>query len=262
MFHAHGVGEHVHDHASGAVHAHDHAHDAAASGTTALLNPHAAWFALISVIVKEWLYRATTTVAREEHSPVLHANALHHRSDALTSAVALGSILGSAAGAPILDPLGGLLVSFFILQQGASLSRTAFLELLDKGVDVGTRRSVEKIVGELVDDVKLLGVRNVRGVKSGGLSHMDLTLIVPPTMTVRDSHSIELAVRERVMAQRKEVRELKVHMHALEEGEVLAPPGDGEHDHGHKEWSGVSAREAAGTKRVPGVGSDFGRDGC
>lgn len=176
MFHAHGVGEHVHDHAHG--HAHDLAAaaaaaagtDASSSATTAttLLNPHAAWFALISVIVKEWLYRATTQVAKEEHSPVLHANALHHRSDALTSAVALGSILGSAAGAPILDPLGGLLVSFFILQQGASLSRTAFLELLDKGVDAGTRRSVERIVGELVDDVKLLGVRNVRGVKSGG----------------------------------------------------------------------------------------------
>lgn len=42
----------------------------------AVLNPHAAWFALASVVVKEWLYRVTNKVADEEHSPVLRANAL------------------------------------------------------------------------------------------------------------------------------------------------------------------------------------------
>lgn len=169
LFHSHGTGaEHAHAHDHGSLAGvSDHGHDHAATAT-ALLNPHAAWFALISVIIKEWLYRATTKVANEEHSPVLHANALHHRSDALTSGVALASILGSAAGAPILDPLGGLLVSFFILQQGLGLSRTALLELLDKGVDQGTRKAVSEIVQELVDGEKLLGVRNVRGVKSGG----------------------------------------------------------------------------------------------
>jgi divalent metal cation (Fe/Co/Zn/Cd) transporter len=41
----------------------------------AILNPHAAWFALASVLVKEWLYRLTNKVAAEEHSPVLKANA-------------------------------------------------------------------------------------------------------------------------------------------------------------------------------------------
>lgn len=70
LFHSHGPSALPHDHGAG----HDIAHSHAEAG--AILNPHAAWFALVSVAVKEWLYRLTTKVAQEEHSPVLKANAL------------------------------------------------------------------------------------------------------------------------------------------------------------------------------------------
>lgn len=65
-------------------HAHEHS-----------LDPNAAWFALVGVVAKEWLYRATKKVAHEESSPVLFANAYHHRSDAYSSLVALVAILGT-----------------------------------------------------------------------------------------------------------------------------------------------------------------------
>jgi len=92
-----------------------------------------------------------------------------HRADALTSLVALTSILGSSLGGyTFLDPLGGLAVSFFILSQGLRLSKTAFFELLDAGVDAKTQKKIEDIALGLVDGQELLGIRNVRGVKSGG----------------------------------------------------------------------------------------------
>lgn len=71
MFHSHGPSAipHDHDHVGTAI---AHTYDAPA----AVLNPHAAWIALASVIVKEWLYRVTNRVAKAEHSPVLKANAL------------------------------------------------------------------------------------------------------------------------------------------------------------------------------------------
>ena len=68
MFHSHGPSALPHEHGDG--HVHDH------GGHDAVLNPHAAWFALASVVIKEWLYRLTDRVAKEEHSPVLRANAL------------------------------------------------------------------------------------------------------------------------------------------------------------------------------------------
>jgi divalent metal cation (Fe/Co/Zn/Cd) transporter len=74
LFHSHGPSAIGHDHAHGAV---EHTHEAVkAAADGAILNPHAAWFALASVAVKEWLYRLTNRVAAEEHSPVLKANAL------------------------------------------------------------------------------------------------------------------------------------------------------------------------------------------
>nr|XP_018259931.1 mitochondrial protein with role in iron accumulation [Kwoniella dejecticola CBS 10117]OBR82089.1 mitochondrial protein with role in iron accumulation [Kwoniella dejecticola CBS 10117] len=211
----------------------------------AILNPHAAWFALGSVVIKEWLYRVTNKVAAQEHSPVLKANALHHRADALTSLVALTSILGSSIGGyHFLDPLGGIAVSFFILQQGLSLSKTAFFELLDAGVDTSTKERYFSIADDLVDGKELLDVRNVRGVKSGGQTVLDLTITVPPTMPVRDSHAVEQRVREAIMKARREVREVKIHVHGLGENEVI----------------GQSGRQPEGTPNGPK--SDFGREGC
>ncbi|WVQ70502.1 hypothetical protein IAR50_000021 [Cryptococcus sp. DSM 104548] len=249
LFHSHGPSALPHEHAG--EHAHSHGIEAATSG--AILNPHAAWFALASVVVKEWLYRLTTKVASEEHSPVLKANALHHRADALTSLVALTSILGSSFGGyTFLDPLGGICVSFFILQQGLSLSKVAFLELLDAGVDKSTKASIERIVGGLVDGRDLLGVRNVRGVKSGGQTYLDLTVVVPPHMSVLDSHGVEQRVREAVMRKRKEVREVKIHVHGDDPNELLVvDDGDG----------GKVMKKGNG-KVVVGVTSDFGREGC
>ncbi|WVR08473.1 hypothetical protein IAU60_005528 [Kwoniella sp. DSM 27419] len=242
LFHSHGPSALPHDHgAADAALAHVHGSDAHSHGTesAAILNPHAAWFALGSVIIKEWLYRVTARVATEEHSPVLQANALHHRADALTSGVALAAILGSSIGGyHFLDPLGGIAVSFFILQQGLSLSKTAFFELLDAGIDLQTKKKIIDLVEGMVDGDELLGVRNLRGVKSGGQSHLDLTITVPPTMTVRDSHAVEQRVRDAIMSARKEVREVKIHVHSNDGDEPT--PGS----------------------RRGGPASDFGRDGC
>lgn len=208
LFHSHGVSGHEHVHAlSGDHHGHDH-------GAAAVLNPHAAWFALASVGIKEWLYQITNKVAKEEHSPVLKANALHHRADALTSLVALGSIVGSSLGGVAwLDPVGGIAVSFFILQQGLNLTKQATMELLDVGIDAKTQRSIEEVASALVDGKQLLACRNVRGVKSGGLIQLDLTIVVPANMSVRDSHAIEIRVRDAITAARKEAREVKIHVH-------------------------------------------------
>lgn len=72
------------------------------------LDPNAAWFAAISVGAKEWMYRATVRVADDLNSPVLRANALHHRSDAWGSLVAVVAICGTWAFPSIpLDPIGG-----------------------------------------------------------------------------------------------------------------------------------------------------------
>jgi hypothetical protein len=91
-------------------HSHSHSHEYS-------LDPNAAWFALLSIITKEILYRMTAAVAKTENSPVLLANALHHRSDMYSSLVSLVAILASwSLPALPLDPIGGKMVAIRQLQ--------------------------------------------------------------------------------------------------------------------------------------------------
>ena len=64
----------------------------------------AAGAAGVSIAAKEALFRATVKIGQQANSKVLIANAWHHRTDAISSVVALGGIIGSMAGVPFLDP--------------------------------------------------------------------------------------------------------------------------------------------------------------
>ncbi|CAE6416309.1 unnamed protein product [Rhizoctonia solani] len=205
-------------------HTHGHAH----IDESAALDPNAAWFALASVVVKEWNYRSTKAVADEMKSPVLLANAYHHRSDAYSSLVTLLAIVGTWAVPTLpLDPLGGMLVSLLILQQGISLCYSAFGDFTDAGVSPSTRKELALLVDPLVEPRSLIAVRNVRAVKSGSLMFVDLTADVPARMTVLDAHEVERRVRDAIMEGKSEVKEVRVHLHAVEEGQSTNGNGNG-----------------------------------
>ncbi|KAK7675962.1 hypothetical protein QCA50_021075 [Cerrena zonata] len=205
------VGQHVPVIASEHAHAHEHA-----------LDPNAAWFAAISVIAKEWLYRATKKVADDERSPVLAANALHHRSDAYGSAVALVAILGTWFFPHLpLDPLGGLLVSFLIIQQGWGLTTSSFLQLTDAGVSSNIRKSLQKSLTPLLSTSSstalstysfpyLLAVRDVRAMHAGASMYVDLVAEVPNTYTVEQTTILEEEIVRLLKQERKEVSEVRV----------------------------------------------------
>lgn len=63
------------------------------SHSNEIVDPKAMFFAAMSMLVKEYLYRITLKVATIENSNILLASAMHHRSDAFGSLVALGAIV-------------------------------------------------------------------------------------------------------------------------------------------------------------------------
>ncbi|KAK7057118.1 cation efflux protein [Favolaschia claudopus] len=98
-------------------------------------------------------------VADEENSPVLLANAIHHRSDAYTSIVAFFAILGSwwVPSLP-LDPIGG----------SVSLLRGAWDDLTDAGIIIEQKARDQT-------SPSLLAIRHIRGRRAGSLIFVDLT---------------------------------------------------------------------------------------
>lgn len=105
--------------------------------------------ALTSIASKEWLYRATLKVSQKYNSPVLKSNADHHRSDALSSMVALAGIGGSMMNIPMLDPLAGALVSGMIIKTGAEIMIGAFRDLTDRRADDDVLEAVQRTLDEL-----------------------------------------------------------------------------------------------------------------
>lgn len=203
------------------------------------VDPNAAWFAALSVIAKEWLYRATKVVADEEKSPVLVANAIHHRSDAYSSLVAFFAILGTWMFPALpLDPIGGnlalhlpyrqftdsrylgLLVSFVILRQGSGLLFGAWGDLTDAGVPSVTRRSIEQELKPIIHSTSspssLLGVRDLRARRSGSLLFVDLTARVSPTMTVHETSILDEKIMRTLKEARREITEVRVKFEPFE----------------------------------------------
>lgn len=200
--------------ASMGAHSHGHSHEVSSNAADAgVLDPNAMWFALLSVVVKEWLYYATMKIAKQENSSVLEANALHHRSDSLSSGVTFLAIGGSWLGLPILDPLGGLLVAALIGKQGFSLLISALRELSDRGVDLDVLQDFQSAMKTVqTSNAVLLDWNNLRAVKSGVSTFVDVTLVMDGSVTLSEARQVEDQVRSALVECHKGVKEVRVHM--------------------------------------------------
>ncbi|CAI6336967.1 unnamed protein product [Periconia digitata] len=178
---------------------------------------HAAWLAGGSILIKEWLYRATLKVANERKSSVLASNAYHHRVDSLTAFVALLMIAGSnvLTNASWMDPVGGLVISLMVIQAGLGNTKAALYELADVGVEQEMRDNVQKAATNALADINIdstaeVRVRHVQGVKSGQNYLMDVELGAPASWTIEQTRGVENLVRERVGAKVRGVKKVRV----------------------------------------------------
>lgn len=90
--------------------------------------------AVLSIVLKEWVYRFTVRVGREVGSQAVIANAWHHRSDAFSSLGTMAGIGGAillGSEWAVLDPLAAIVVSFFIVRAAYGLIRRSTAELLE-----------------------------------------------------------------------------------------------------------------------------------
>ena len=193
-------------------HAHHHGHDHGSTGLGPNIN--AAWLAGGSIIVKEWLYRATMKVAKQKRSSVLASNAYHHRVDSLTAFVALLTITASnfLTNAQWLDPVGGLIISGMIMQAGWVNTKTALFELSDVSVDSEIRENVQKAAAvALKEDVgSEAEIKGVQGVKSGQNVLIEVEVAVPDDWTVAKTEKAEESIREKIGAKVRGIRRVVV----------------------------------------------------
>jgi len=97
---------------------------AASAATTSLVGAIPALsVALASVASKELLFWLTHAVGTRHRSPSILANAYHHRSDALSSLVAVAGIVGTAVGWARIDSLAASVVGLMVAGMGFEVGR-------------------------------------------------------------------------------------------------------------------------------------------
>jgi len=154
--------------------------------------------ALISIVVKEILYRWTARVGREVRSPALVANAWHHRSDAISSipaAVAVAVTLIDPEWA-VVDRVGAVVVCLLILQASWRILRPSVDQLIDAGAPAADRRRIEELALQ-VDGVEAAHAVRTRYV--GADLAVDLHVEVDGGLSVGEGHAVAVAVRRKLI---------------------------------------------------------------
>ncbi|XP_042427690.1 metal tolerance protein 2-like [Zingiber officinale] len=163
----------------------------------------------ISIFVKEGLYWVTKRAGEKEGSELLKANAWHHRSDAVSSIVALIGVGGTILGLPFLDPAAGLLVSGMILKVGFNTGYQSFMELVDAAVDQSVLVPIKQTITQ-VEGVK--GCHRLRGRRAGSFLYLDVHIEVDPFCSVSAAHDIGESVRHQIHKNHSQVAEVFIHI--------------------------------------------------
>lgn len=183
-----------------------------APGTLAL------WVALASILLKEGLFHYARAVGRRTGSSMMIANAWHHRSDALSSVVALVGIGAALAGVMIADAIAAAVIAVMLGHVAWTLAAPALSELVDAAPDAGEIGGIEAEIRAVpgVRDVHALRLRMVGGALRG-----DGHVTFDGAMTLSEAHRLTEAARARVLAAFPEV--LDILLHAEPEGHADGP---------------------------------------
>ncbi len=165
--------------------------------------------AAISIISNEWLYQATHRVAQKIRSPMLEANAWHHRSDAVSSIVVLIGIGATYLGYPLLDAIAAILVALMIAKIGLDLSRQSLQELVDTALEPEMVEQIKQTILR-IDDVRELHLLRTR--RMGHHALVDVHIQVSPKLSVSEGHHITESVEDALCNKFEEINDVTVHI--------------------------------------------------
>ncbi len=156
----------------------------------------ALYAAVLSIAIKEVLFRYTIQTGKKVNSTVLVANAWHHRSDVYSSLATLAGIAGAIFLGNqwiILDPIAAILVSFFIFKVAFMIVREALLELIETSLPSSKEKEIITIAG----NVK--GVHNPHDLKTrkiGSNIAIDMHIQVKQHLNVKEAHDITVELEK------------------------------------------------------------------
>ncbi|WLR60682.1 cation diffusion facilitator family transporter [Guptibacillus hwajinpoensis] len=184
-----------------------------APGTLAL------YAALISIVVKEAMFRYKYRLGKKIKSDALIVNAYEHRSDVYSSIAVLigiaGAILGSKFSLPWLiyaDPIAGIFVSVLIAKMAVKLGFESIHTTLDHVLHEEDTTEYKKVITGMPGVVNL---DEFYAREHGHYVIIDIKLGVDPDISVKEGHDIGKDVKKRLLEE-DDVHDVLVHINPYE----------------------------------------------
>ncbi len=166
-----------------------------------------------TIIIKEILYRWTLRWGRLLKSTGLIATAYDHRSDVVVSTAVVIGIIFAIKGYYYMDPIAGIVVSFFIFRLAVKLIKESISNLMDESPPASV---VDKIKNLIASVKGVEHITNIKVRKSGPYFYIDVEIEINQNMTVKMSHDIAESVKSRLMSSNIYINDVMVHINPFE----------------------------------------------
>jgi len=151
--------------------------------------------AAICVITKEILFFLTRKISRITQSPILYANAWHHRSDSFSSLAVLVGGAASLLGWGYADHAATIVVGVMIMAVAGKILYEGLIELSEHSADKESIQFIEKVLSE---EKKVFHWHDLRTRKLGAELFVDVHILVDPELSVLESHKISMKIEEEI----------------------------------------------------------------
>ncbi len=116
-------------------------------------------------------------------------------------------------GFPILDPIGGIVIAFFIARTGWEIARDTSSVLSDRVV-----LAEDEIRRIVMSTPQVVGCHQIRSRGSADHTFLDLHVWYPAAMPLHEAHRLSHVVKDRLMSSFPQIADAIIH--------IEPPPGE------------------------------------
>ncbi|MBR5393614.1 MAG: cation transporter [Bacteroidaceae bacterium] len=173
------------------------------------------WAALLSIAMKEAIFRYTIVKARQLNSQAVEANAWHHRSDALSSigtALGIGGAIFLGQRWAVLDPLASVIVGLFIVKVSVELLRSGFGDLMEQSLPDEVEQEILRLAASVPGVVEPHDLRTRR---IGSHYAIELHILMDGNISLREAHEKASEIEELLRLNYGKETHVAVHVEPL-----------------------------------------------
>ena len=175
----------------------------------------ALWAALLSIVLKEAIFRYSMMKARQLHSQAVEANAWHHRSDALSSvgtAIGIGGAIFLGERWTVLDPVASVIVGLFIVKVSLELLRVGIGDLMEQSLPDEVETEILRLAASVPG---VSEPHDLRTRRLGNHYAIELHILVDGDLSLRDAHEKASQVEDLLRSHYGEETHIAVHVEPI-----------------------------------------------